>query len=67
MQATKSLLRVKSLQRLPSITKEEISPPQISKPYRLEPMLAMQWVRTGAHEQELATPILSLCHGIFID
>ena len=25
------------------------------------------WVETGADEQELATPILSLCHGIFTD
>ena len=23
------------------------------------------WVKAGADEQELATPILSLCHGIF--
>ena len=26
-----------------------------------------EWVSTGADEQELATPILSLCHGIFTD
>ena len=25
------------------------------------------WVLAGADEQELATPILSLCHGIFTD
>ena len=25
------------------------------------------WVGTGADEQELATSILSLCHGIFTD